>query len=84
MDYWNAHPDSGSGGTVGWANWGGGTWGESYGFKQDPLSFNAPIIDRPTMRLLNTYWTGGSWKCKGGGTGTGGTWPGTWPDGQFP
>lgn len=84
LDYIAAHLNTGTGGWMGWVAWGAGTWGESYTFKQDPNAFPSPYGDRPTADILNKYFTGGSWKCSDGTTGSGGTCSGTWPAAQFP
>lgn len=84
LDFIAANLDSGTGGWVGWNVWGAGTWGENYTFRQDPWSYTTPYADRPTVRLLNTYFTGNSWKCADGSYGTAGVCPGTWPNAQYP
>ena len=67
MDYMQAHMDSGSGGWVGWTAWGGGpNWSENYWYNFEPRATNyspvvTPLIDRPMMRFLSTYATGGTW-----------------------
>lgn len=71
LDYIAANMDSGTGGWVGWSAWGGGRdWGENYGILFEPRSLNSPIVDRPNMRFLSTYATGGTWPGK----------VGAWPD----
>lgn len=68
----------------GWGEYAGGpAWTETYIGKVEPSQYSPPV-DRPQMRILNSYATGHSWLCKGGGTGTAGVCPGTWPDGAFP
>lgn len=62
LDYIHANEDSGSGGWIGWSAWGGGpSWNESYKIMFEPRRFTAPIADRPNMKFLSTYATGGTW-----------------------
>jgi aryl-phospho-beta-D-glucosidase BglC (GH1 family) len=78
FDYMAAHAyaGTGTGGWIGFTPWGAGPgWPDNYVLKYQPSGQAGLWIDRPTMRLISTYWTGGTW------TAAGGTWPNTV---QFP
>lgn len=45
----------------GWTEFAAGPWVETYVGKIQPNSNASPYADRPMMRLLNTYATGGTW-----------------------
>lgn len=62
LEYIATHPySSGTGGWLGWVAFGAGTWNDGYTFKQEPDAFPTPVATRPTNRILNTYFTGGTW-----------------------
>lgn len=51
----------------GWSEYAGGpAWPEQYVGLIEPRDFNTPIADRPQMRILSTYATGGTWPTAGG------------------
>lgn len=61
---------------IGWTEFGAGpAWPENYVGLIEPRSYPTPYVDRPQMRFLSTYATGGVWP----------TASGSWPNNvQFP